>query len=343
MLLIIFGAGASYDNNIEVMTGDEYPRLPLTNNLINPNLPSAQVASDTWQGAVPLLNRLNKLYNAKKDSFNLEELLYLEFERNKEAVKNQLLSFKFYIYEIIKNCEIQVRNRNQGNTNYTQLLSALESMDIDQKIGIALVTFNYDTLIEKACSQIYPDWDFNNFEDYILGNPKVRLYKPHGSLNWRQNYETLYQPGKNNKIKVLANPNKYGLKATTQQVVPYNQGFSVLADPNSVDDPMLALPYRVKTTLIFMDNHKQTLFRDIKEVTHILTIGWRGTEEHFQDEVMSLITKPVKVLNVNTGSRDIEDNLRKILKDKIIAMQTFPSGFSKFIESENWLTDFLKT
>lgn len=341
MLLVIFGAGASYDNNIGVLTGNEYPRLPLTNNLIDTGQPSFQSALTKWPGAVPILNRLNRHKGSTQQTFNLEEALYAELEKNVKAVNDQLLGLKFYIHEIIRNCEQVVRQRNQGNTNYTLLLNDLQNHKVDQQLGVALVTFNYDTLIETACTQLYPDWEFNKFDDYIMSNSMVRLYKPHGSLNWKQNYLITYQPGKNGTIKVLVNPKRYNLMPQIKQISAFNNDYNNEAGNNFVDEPILALPYREKTSLVFMDNHRDALLKDIEKVTHILTIGWRGTEEHFYREIMSKLNKSIKVLNVSNGSIETEKNLRKHLNDKIVKIDTFPSGFSKFLESEKILPEFV--
>src|SRR5581483_325387 len=160
MLLIIFGAGASFDHDYASMTVSNYPRIPLTNDLINSDLTYVQQAMTKWQGAVPVVNRLNDLKKKIKGNFNLEDALYAELQRNRNSVSAQLLSFKFYIHDVIRHNEIQVRAKNQANTNYTRLLNVLQELNIDQNMGIALVTFNYDTLIETACTQLYPDWEF---------------------------------------------------------------------------------------------------------------------------------------------------------------------------------------
>ena len=45
--------------------------------------------------------------------------------------------------------------------------------------------------------------------------------------------------------------------------------------------PAIALPVETKNELEFPDTHLTALRRIIPEVTKILIVGWRGTEEHF--------------------------------------------------------------
>lgn len=345
MLLIIFGAGASYDNFIEIQASNS-PKLPLTNDLINRDLQYVQQAMTKWPGAVPLLNRLNTLKNIKnkdESNFNLEEALYLELERNNNAVQNQLLSFRFYIHDVIRNCEERVRSVNQGNTNYTRLLNMLQLKGVDQKMGISLVTFNYDTLLETACTQLYPDWEFGNFEDYIKGCSMVRLYKPHGSLGWKQSYQMTHQPTKVGVVKILANSTNFDLKPTVQQIDNYYQEYDPATMSNYASEPILALPYKQKTTFVFPDSHKQALVQDIGKITHILTIGWRGTEEHFYKDVINKVPEStnLKILNVNTGGTEIEHNLKENLGNKIEEIHTFGGKFSTFLDDDKELDKFI--
>src|SRR3954447_292879 len=146
MLLVIFGAGASFDHINLRNNPDSYVGMLLTNDLISPKFPYAKQAMIKWPGAVDLLRRLNEKKNMKRNAFNLEDALYEEKQRDITAINLQLLSFNFYVHEIIRSCEQEVRDTTQGNTNYTRLLSLLLQREFDQKYGIALVTFNYDTL-----------------------------------------------------------------------------------------------------------------------------------------------------------------------------------------------------
>ncbi len=344
MLLIIFGAGASFDHDKFSTTKHGYPKLPLANDLINKNLYFVKEAMTKWTGAVPLLNRLNELKDLQKGLFDLEDALFSEFQRNNDAVKGQLLSFQFYVHDIIRSCEQEVRSYNQGNTNYTRLLDILQQKSIDQNKGICLVTFNYDTLLDTACSQIYPDWEFTDFDDYITGCTVVRLYKPHGSLSWKQSHDTRHQPSRVSTVKILQHPTQFGLTARVQQIQGYELPHSqFITGSNYVSSPILAIPYKQKTGFVFPENHRNALIHDMEKISHILTVGWRGAEKHFQQEILGKIpeSNQVKILNVNMGSKHIENNLKEFLDKKILKIDTYSLGFTKFLEDRSVLEKFL--
>ncbi len=344
MLLIIFGAGASYDCDEDTISISNRVKIPLANDLINKDLTYVQEAMTRWPGAVSLLNRLVALKTKIQIDFNLEEALYSELQRGNTSVQAQLLSFKFYIHDIIRNAERQVRSNNQGNTNYTALLNLLQLNEIDTKFGISLVTFNYDTLIDTACTQTYPTWEFDKFEDYISGFDLVKLYKPHGSLSWKQPYTTAHQPGRVGVIKALENHASFGATKNQQQIVNFFDDNPLIVQGNYISEPVLALPYREKTAFAFPDEHKQSLIRDMEKITHILTIGWRGTEKHFYNEILSKISNSnkIKILNVNPVTKDIEAAFREsILKDKIGTTVGVQKGFSEFLKNPKELIEFI--
>jgi len=343
MLLIVFGAGASHGHAVKSTEVDNHAKLPLTNDLINTDLGYVREAMTRWRGAVPLLNRLNKLKADGNTRFDLENSLYIELRRSNKDVQAQLLSFSFYIHDIIRTSETNVRSFNQGNTNYTVLLNRLQEGNFDSKSGIILVTFNYDTLLETACNQVYPVWEFNDYDDYFKGSPTVRLYKPHGSLNWRRKHKIPRISNKLGLIKVLLEPKKYGITRNHDEIVDYNSGYGASVTGTSLSEPILALPYKEKTNFVFPDEHKVELIKDMSKVTHVLTIGWRGEEKHFQKNIMSKVPKgkKVKVLNINNGGTDIINNLNNSLGEKIADMGNFNKGFGEFLEDKLLLETFL--
>lgn len=275
----------------------------------------------------------------------MEDELYKELQRNNESVKAQLLSFMFYVHDIIRNSELEVRQHNQGNTNYTRLLDRLQQHDVDEKMGISLVTFNYDTLLDTACSQLYPTWEFNDFDDYIKGISSVRLYKPHGSLSWKKTHTNSPNiPYRLSSIKGLLNPTAYGIFDHNEQIDHYYfEHVEHITRGDTITEPILALPYREKTSFAFPRNHIDALTRDMAKATHILTIGWRGEENHFQKEFLVNVLKGVKILNINKGGQNITVNMQRALGDKISSMQSFTDGFTAFLDNKILLEGFLKS
>jgi len=339
MLLIIFGAGASYDHHPN-QSSDSV--MPMANGLIYDNLHNAGDAKNTWQGAVPIINILQEIENQNKQGFNIEEALFAILEENDENINAQLLSFLFYVHRVISSVESNIRRYENANTNYTRLLTKLQKTKVDRDMGIRIVSFNYDTLIEAACGQVYPTWVFNTYEDYLLG-PGVRLYKPHGSLNWQKLTNGIdHQTREESVIKLLAG--RYSNNPTTERIVRYSDMYqSHTLGKTHLMQPVLALPFKEKTNFVFPDNHKSSLVNDMNKITHILTVGWRGSESHFHQQILDKLPSKakIKIMNVNRGSEEIETNLKETLKDRIITLDTFNEGFSKFLEDDDILKKFL--
>jgi len=155
--------------------------LPLTNELLQTVLPSLKTKS--------LRNRIvdfvKYLYPYFEQSWrnypNLEELLSLmdvyvefsskvksshKFEPNEVAeLQNSLLAA---ITTTLSEKTQRIRIRNTQFFRLAQLL----------RPGDAVVTFNWDLLVEKALTELTRDWN------YELKNDTVALLKPHGSIDW---------------------------------------------------------------------------------------------------------------------------------------------------------------
>lgn len=341
MLLIIFGAGASYDHSPQ-LSYSVGSRIPLTYDLIEDTLTHAKESMLRWPGAIPVLNRLRNLKYLKKKYFNLEEELYKESKIDNESIQAQLLSFKFYLFEVIQSSQKNVISFNQANTNYTRLLTLLQIGEFDKKMGLSLISFNYDTLLDIAYSQVYPNYSINSFEDYI--NNPIRLYKPHGSLNWRNRHNYRGVGGMikmKDRIKILSSETERKSLTDGRILTKYNDHYEL--EGQDVDEPMISLPYKEKTIFTFPEAHKKALIEDISRVTHIISIGWRGTEQHFHDEIISKIPKvnKIKLFNVSGSGNEALENLSKTLGERVISMGSFQDGFSKFLGAPFYINEFL--
>lgn len=155
--------------------------LPLTNELLQTVLPALKTKS-LRKRTTDFVKYLYPYFHSSWRNYpNLEELLslmdvYVEFSSKvksshkfepdevEELKKDLLTATTVTLSE--KSESIKIRN-----TQFFHLAKLL-------KPGDAVVTFNWDLLVEKALTELGLDWN------YELKNGKVALLKPHGSIDW---------------------------------------------------------------------------------------------------------------------------------------------------------------
>lgn len=185
--------------------------------------------------------------------------------------------------KLLENCS---NNYPPHNSNYAALINKLAD---NSEIKVTFITFNYDTLLERALSKyVNPKLgtDERTIGDYLKGN--IPLIKLHGSINW--SYKIPTPNGVDNehqwlseRIEVLAklNPDDIGIRSPTGT-------FMYFIDSDGDDDlvpqmnfPALSIPVSSDKHFSCPTTHLDTAIEAIKEANHLVTIGWRGNEEHF--------------------------------------------------------------
>jgi hypothetical protein len=155
--------------------------LPLTNELLPTVLPALKTKS-LRKRTTEFVKYLNPYFKSSWRNYpNLEEFLslmdvYVEFSSKVksghkfepdevEELKDDLLAaITASLSEKTEKIKIQ-------NTQFFRLAKLL-------KPGDAVITFNWDLLIEKALTKLGLDWS------YELKSDKIALLKPHGSIDW---------------------------------------------------------------------------------------------------------------------------------------------------------------
>lgn len=196
MLMIIFGAGASYDScptyppNVPIneknglKAEDEYGRPPLAKDLFS-NRPQFRDILDKFhhcKGVVPKL-RAGRVLTGEKP---LEEVLQ-EIEIEVATYRRgsaELAAIKCYIHEAIQKTQLFWDVAMRGVSNYLTLLREVDRNNAKSE-KIALITFNYDTLIEDALAKLDYRVDSMNAYTRNAASP-FQLFKLHGSVNWGQ-------------------------------------------------------------------------------------------------------------------------------------------------------------
>jgi len=275
MLMVIFGAGASYDScfsyrpqEAEFLRRDRPSRLPLAKQLFVPDFRWISSRYEKCQFLFPDLER----------SENVEEVLEV-FKRealNDSERMGQLFALRYYIRDVIGHCQEEWLRETHGVLNHQKLLDHARRFS-----NICLVTFNYDELIEKALGGL--GVRFKDVPSYIA-DPKWSLLKLHGSVNWaayvrRPKSEDLSEQD----LIDLADQFDDNEDYAGMDVEPWLPPERRISQGNNshVKIPALAIPTAAKSRFVCPKEHVARLEKLIPEVTKILAIGWRGTEQHF--------------------------------------------------------------
>ncbi len=262
-------------------------RPPLATSLFEPSSREAKECALEFVRATPLLMHLRSAAAAGQD---IEEVLeaYQEEKSSYSALQPQLTALRAYLSRLLTKLPNRWHEDAVGQTNYVSLLNELAPTFEERGQVARFVTFNYDRLLEYAVQDVYGK-RFRDIADYISW-PEVHLYKPHGSVNWSQAAKLppglwLGEQDPEDVLHILieqaANlewlPNDYQVDDPEDgdpHRDPQNQTYWL---------PALAVPARSKARFSCPQSHLDALVRDLRDVTTVVTVGWRGRERHFLD------------------------------------------------------------
>ena len=303
MLLIIVGAGASYDSDwrrppdresqqrMAGVVSGHFParRPPLAKDLFDEDRFGKYVAS--FPPSQGLMDRLRKAAPAVE-----QELERIRDEgRQQEHIPRQLLAVRYYLRDLI---EEAVKKWNEAMpdkmTNFTRLMTQLEpwrqqrTREQGAPERVAIVTFNYDTLFDDALTNLLPNFPLGAIQDYT-SDSRYQLFKLHGSVNWWRMAKGAvlgHQPWTDVRGS-MGSP--VGWAPTMfDPPGPYAESGNFVVGSGGYPPcvPRLALPTATKDISDFAcpEEHVTDLMRLLPNVTDVLIIGWKGAEGHFLEE-----------------------------------------------------------
>ncbi len=311
MLMVIFGAGASYDSApYRPLPLDEPSRPPLAD----------QLFADRFGSIISKYNHLaaiaTRMIRGSVEP-KLEDLL-ARASTNPEIPK-QLAAVQYYLQEVIGSCQIGWNKRIAtfgGVTNYWSFMNEVE--DWRQRLHINeifLVTFNYDTLLEECLTK---DSRFGmkieEMDDYIKG--RYKLIKPHGSIDWCHLVSSYpipysgYRPADATALK------KYLISVAP--LGPHNLDKTITLQARYPAEaptyPALAIPVETKSEFECPESHLAELDRFLPAVRILITVGWRATEKRFMDRIVARLSPDVKVQIVSSGQSSAEETAKSMEK-----------------------------
>jgi hypothetical protein len=341
MLLVIFGAGASYDSvPAQPASAHAAPdaRPPLADELFA-NRGTFRHAMEEFPRCLAIIPWLQNLPDNTTVEHQLERFQQ-DAAKDPERHK-QLMAVRWYLQRIISTCTDQWMRDAQGITNYRSLVDQIRHWRKPEE-RVCFVTFNYDRLLDAVMPEV--GVTIKGLDDYIASDV-YKLIKVHGSVDWMHEVDSPWD-----SVDVI--DTKQMAKRLIEQApeLKVGQSFQYLPNIGAVTIatkpaiPGLAIPVETKTDSHFEcpQEHLEALRAFLPQVKKILIIGWRGTEAHFKELLKENIgARPAIPVMVVSGSKDAAEATCRILRETIrVECQSTNAGFTEFIvrkEGEEFL------
>jgi CRISPR/Cas system-associated endoribonuclease Cas2 len=283
-----------------------------------------------YDAVQPILGELRRATNVEEV---LEKLIK---ERDQYPSRTrQLLGATYYIRQVIHRAQYSWwQGAVDRVTNYIELVEQIDRWTVDSRDHVAFVTFNYDTLLEKAIHAVTGK-EFRQVDDYVT-HP-MPVFKLHGSIDWWQGVANLGWSG--NLALAWADQ----MIAAAKDIRPTG-AFQVREPDQGTGGPVIpaiSLPVLTKGDEAFAcpATHLEALRAALPTATKVLVIGWRGAEAHFYSLWKASFKpsdhKPYSVLMV--GSEDGVHEAWNTVKASAHWLPygtLFKGGFSSLIGSD---------
>jgi len=198
---------------------------------------------------------------------------------------------------------------------------------------VAYVTFNYDTLLERACLH-EAQLSMVDLTSYI-SHDRLKVFKPHGSINWAHPLVLdPPPPNVNDRDYVIQN----AIRLNIPEEFVLHEGSAGSRGLEAV--PALAVPIESKAVFECPPDHISLLKELLPEVDRLLIIGWRATERNFTALLRACSRELRSALVACAGEEESASTARRICDARgSMAVRGFQSwenrlGFSDLVGSE---------
>lgn len=330
MILVIFGAGASYDS-VPARPPSRYPRRELSSRL--PLASELFMDTGIFADALALFPQCHPIIpylQATPPGETLEhtlETLQAEGETDPER-KRQMSAIRFYLHYVIWECERHWNDVARGITNYVTLLDQLRRWRKDKPVLLA--TFNYDRMLENALCSV--GIKINAIPDYIE-HDAFKLFKLHGSVHWGREVETAIPNVKDRNVWAIGKEliqRSEELKISDRFRIVHQHPIGKIEDLPLF--PAIAIPVETKPGFECPADHLNCLYGYLDRITKILIVGWRATEKHFLERLHKSLNREVSVCVV-AGKRQSGEEVLDRLRDAELPIvgRVAEAGFTEFV------------
>ena len=332
MLMVVFGAGASYDSSSSFPLSrfqDNNPfanpsRPPLANQLFEerPSFVRARATFPKCLPVVPYLQGLSRNVNVE------HELETLQTTGDPEAPK-QLAAIRSYLELMLWDCEKRWKEQTQGVTNYGTLLNQIRQWKkADEEV--CLVTFNYDTLLEDALPRagLRP----LTLPDFIATDYKI--IKLHGSIDWaHEAYANVNSISTRPSLDVANDLIEMAPKLAANTSFEIVREHPIARSGYRPLIPAIAIPVENKTNYECPKEHIDALEKCLPKVKKLLLIGWRGTENDFVKSLAKNIGSDARMMIVSSSAEKAHEVANKIPSAGVRAQYAAAAyhGFTNFV------------
>jgi hypothetical protein len=259
------------------------------------------------------------------------------FEEAKEypARYRQFAAIRYYLHNMIWECEDHWQRRTAGITNYVTLIDMIDRWRSGRYEAACLVSFNYDRLLEHALD--YNRVGIRTIDDYIA-HPALKLIKVHGSVNWAREVRNTSIKGVSDGdvTRTMAGLIELGDDINLSDTYHIVKTAPIaLVDGPKAAFPAIAIPLTSKPGFECPREHREMLETCFPQVSKLLVIGWRGAESHFLKLFSRLRKRRIPglvVVGSKVGAKEVVARLRPAAKQ--VQWESFGGGFSEFVTSE---------
>jgi hypothetical protein len=360
VLLVVFGAGASYDSDpynrpdydpatrIENLLPIEEHRPPLANRLFDhrPQFVSAMARFSACKPLIPHLRRAGVAVEQELARFQKEADKYPEGH-------SQLAAIRYYLRQAIWECQVRWNGVHTGVTNYLTFLDEIERWRLASDEKVCFVTFNYDTMLEEAMAQLL-HLEVDTMDRYYQW-PNYSLFKLHGSVNWGRTVQTTIRKQGRPAATFFGHLIHSFRSDSHPDALGEYRLCNLAMEPNDNADvvlyPALSIPLHQKDEFSCPTTHVTQLEAIAPQVTKMITIGWRGAEQEFLGLLKYArkfpfpgIRREIRLLVItasDTGVKETTKNILTVGEDTPELFQEFQpkeliKGFSGLVD--NWTT-----
>lgn len=331
MLMVIFGAGASYDSvpSRPPRTSRSEYRPPLANDLFSnrPQFVTAMRRFPRCQAIIPYLQQ-------PAEGRPVEQVLEGLQEEAKEYPERhrQLTAIRYYLHFMLWECEqLWDQEIAKGITNYKTLLDQIEHWRSKAGERVCIVTFNYERMLEEALPTV--GVTIRDLPDYIT-NQNYKIIKLHGSVHWGREVDTPMENLPNRNVddvarELIDRAAELEISQRYRMVTSYPIG----KWEEKALFPALAIPVETKRNYECPPEHLEALQHCIPKVTKLLVIGWRGTENNFLGMLAESLRKDVRGIIVVGGGEEGKKTLGRLHQAGISThdITWVEGGFTDFI------------
>ena len=332
VMMLIFGAGASnacLDMPMEGLSGQP----PLTDWLLSfEEHDDYRGFSAQFRSTAIVRDRVAQLRN-QGVSGSLEELLErVRSDAGEDPnLKIGLMAFRWYLQGLINWCGDRMDAADEGRTLYLSVLDRLLAWRRRHDYRLALVTFNYDMLIERALEHL--GWTFSSSASYV--GRDVGLFKVHGSVNFGRvlssdTFGELSLPTPLDVIRLapdLDETGHIGVVAEVGRATFYDEEIN---EPYTIA-PAISVPVLSKPGFELPKAHLSTLRKWLPYVFRLVSIGWKARELEFREELSAIPARiPIEVVTKSAkGTADAAARLREA--GLIGPLGERPGGFREWV------------